>query len=819
MAADPDDPSLVEALAAARDDEEPPPGMLLAQAKIAGNLFGTEAAGLGRFRVLARLGGGGMGVVYSAYDPQLDRGVALKTVHVPTTSALTALGEAKALAKLSHPNVVPVFDVGIESGHVYIVMELVRGATLRDWVVGKELRDILEVYRQAALALAAAHDAGLVHRDFKPENALVGLDGRVRVVDFGLACEATAGSGKRAGTPRYMPPESEVTPAGDQYSFGLALGEAVPEPRPRWVQDVVERATAQAPADRFTSMHEVLRALGRDPARIRLRRAIAAGVAVAIAAVGTGAFVVGRQASDAPFTEPCNGAERELDTAWSPAGQGAQLARISALSAYGKELAPELAKQLVDYRARWVANHRAACFAHHRGEQSDALLDRRMACLDRSRAGLATVSELTSAANGDALPGLPRAVRAIPDPSACADVSALLADVDRPAAMIASSVAEVRQSVARARVTNAAGLDGRAVSIAEAAVAKARMLGYPPLLAEALLVEGHARMTERDRAAAVARLSEAQTVGLSAGLLAIGVEAWARRAWLQGVYGKPTDGTEVIEALAARTGPFARALLANNLGSVALAHDDRVTARAKFELALAAAVGVSGPDAVELAWIRFNMSLVVDDPAVRDELLRAAEADFIRLLGRDHPDTLNIAFARATSVAAPLPALAATLTDVCNREELHPAFARRIADCWVELASVRDVLGERPGALIAVDRALAMGADFQIDAAEAAGYARLWRDDNVGARTAFEGGLRALPSIPNESWFRQYARAKLQIGLGRTHAAAGRRSAARAILEMAVATLAVTSRDHPAATVQRRLEQARAELAKITAIR
>ena len=156
---------------------------------------------------------------------------------------------------------------------------------------------------------------------------------------------------------------------------------------------------------------------------------------------------------------------------------------------------------------------------------------------------------------------------------------------------------------------------------------------------------------------------------------------------------------------------------------------------------------------------------------------------------------------------------------MCNREELHPAFARRIADCWVELASVRDVLGERPGALIAVDRALAMGADFQIDAAEAAGYARLWRDDNVGARTAFEGGLRALPSIPNESWFRQYARAKLQIGLGRTHAVAGRRSAARAILEMAVATLAVTSRDHPAATVQRRLEQARAELAKITAIR
>ena len=816
MAADPDDPSLVEALAAARDDDEVPPGMLLAQAKIAGSLFGAAAPGLGRFRVLARLGGGGMGVVYSAYDPQLDRGVALKTVHVPTTSALTALGEAKALAKLSHPNVVPVFDVGIESGHVYIVMELVRGATLRDWVVGKELRDILEVYRQAALALAAAHDAGLVHRDFKPENALVGLDGRVRVVDFGLACEATAGSGIRAGTPRYMPPESEVTPAGDQYSFGLALGEAVAEPRPRWLQDVVVRATATAPGDRFASMHDLLRALGRDPARIRRVRLVAGSVMLALAAVGASAFVVGRGGAATSFTEACTGAERELETTWSAAAQSVQLKRIGAISAYGAEIAPALASQLADYRARWVANHRAACFAHHRGEQSDALLDRRMACLDRSRAGLSTMSELAKAASGDSLFGLPLAVRAIPEPSACADVNRLLADVAPPASQIAPAVAEARIVLERARVTLAAGQADRAVAITEAIVAKARTLGYLPLLAEALLVEGQARMPAADIERAVARLLEAQKVGLEAGLAGIAVEAWARRAYLLVLHDAPIDGREIVEPLATRVEPFVRALLANNLGTVALAGGDRATARARFRAALDAGRGVTGPRMVELANIRLNLALVSDEPTERDRRWLDAEAEMVRLVGRDHPATLLVAWAHATAVAMPLAMFTATLSDLCPRYELHGAFAKLAAECWTELAVADDALGDRTRALGAADRALALGAERQTGTAEVAGYARLWRDDPAGARTAFERALARIPDRPEEAWFERFGRAKLQVGLGRSLAAAGHLVAARKILDGAVNTLAEIGSKHPEATAQRRLEQARAALATVT---
>src|SRR6185436_3507704 len=167
----PHDHQIDDALAGARPAE--PAGLALARARVAGALFGTTPA-LGRFHILEQLGRGGMGVVYAAYDPELDRRVALKMVNVPEGGRDIAVAEAKALAKLSHPNVVPVFDVGVVEGQVYIVMELVRGATLREWAKGRRPREILDAYREAGLGLAAAHASGLVHRDFKPDNAIVG---------------------------------------------------------------------------------------------------------------------------------------------------------------------------------------------------------------------------------------------------------------------------------------------------------------------------------------------------------------------------------------------------------------------------------------------------------------------------------------------------------------------------------------------------------------------------------------------------------------------------------------------------------------------
>jgi len=215
---------------------------------------------VGRYLILTTLGAGGMGVVFAAYDPQLDRKVALKLlragVNYNTKDARTRLRrEAQAIAQLSHPNVVGVYDVGAtDEGDLYIAMEFVEGDTLSQWLkkYPRTWREIVDVFLQAARGLIAAHNVGLLHRDFKPDNVLVGDNGRVRVTDFGLARSVMAPPQERSdvdkatvtalnvdltatgtvlGTPRYMPPEQLVGPdidaRADQFSFCVALYEAL----------------------------------------------------------------------------------------------------------------------------------------------------------------------------------------------------------------------------------------------------------------------------------------------------------------------------------------------------------------------------------------------------------------------------------------------------------------------------------------------------------------------------------------------------------------------------------------------------------------
>ncbi|MCA9711325.1 MAG: serine/threonine protein kinase, partial [Myxococcales bacterium] len=151
-------------------------------------------ARFGRYTVVSRLGAGGMGVVYAAYDPELDRKVALKLLHHgvgpgETRARARLLREAQALARLAHPNVVSVFDAGERAGEVWLAMELVQGRTLTAWCRDELPRwtERLRVLADAGRGVAAAHAAGLVHRDLKPSNVMVADDGRVRVMDFGLA--------------------------------------------------------------------------------------------------------------------------------------------------------------------------------------------------------------------------------------------------------------------------------------------------------------------------------------------------------------------------------------------------------------------------------------------------------------------------------------------------------------------------------------------------------------------------------------------------------------------------------------------------------
>lgn len=265
-----------------------------------------ESARLGRFLVLRKLAEGGMGDVYIAYDEALDRRVALKVLRATHDRMPSLRDEAQALARLAHPNVVAIYEVGEDEGRPYVAMELVAGSTLDQWLdeAPRSAEEILRVFLQCGRGLVAAHAASLVHRDFKPSNVIVGADGRARVLDFGIAVvasgEGEAESGATAGTPPFMSPEQfageAVSAASDQFSFSVALYRALyraapfagddtdtlrrnvlagalrdppPAPVPEWVRPLLFRGLARHASARFDSLAEMLatieQRLPRDP--------------------------------------------------------------------------------------------------------------------------------------------------------------------------------------------------------------------------------------------------------------------------------------------------------------------------------------------------------------------------------------------------------------------------------------------------------------------------------------------------------------------------------------------------------------------------
>jgi eukaryotic-like serine/threonine-protein kinase len=268
---------------------------------------------VGRYRVTRLLGAGGMGIVYEAVDPELDRRVAIKVLRPDAGTEPVErlrsrlLREARSLARLAHPNVITVHDVGEHEGAVFVAMEHVTGGTLRAWLLAapRAVDDVLDLFVQAGRGLSAAHVTGIVHRDFKPDNVLVGEDGRVRVADFGLArsdaaaddvadgdanpppAETLTRTGALAGTPRYMAPEQRAgepaTTLSDQYAFCIALGEALSGTEdsdrkrtgrsravPSWLRALVARGLSATPSERWPSMAQLVSAI--EHARLSRRR-------------------------------------------------------------------------------------------------------------------------------------------------------------------------------------------------------------------------------------------------------------------------------------------------------------------------------------------------------------------------------------------------------------------------------------------------------------------------------------------------------------------------------------------------------------------
>ncbi len=396
--------------------------------------WGDHAPKLGRLVLVERIGAGAMGTVFAAYDPRLDRKVAVKVLR-SSDDAARVLTEARALAKLAHPNVVAVYDAGELDGLVYIVMELAPGVSLRTWIgAHRDWRDTVRVMREAGAGIAAAHAAGLVHRDIKPDNILVGED-RARVVDFGLAAARADDDGSSAGTPFYMAPEvldgGAATEASDQFSFAVTLYEALYGQRPHaplaetasgeaatlpaaqassshddlianlrraaasaasarpagatsvpaWLHAIVSRGLAADPRDRFSTINELVAALGRD--RRRTQR-IAIG-ATALALSGVLGAVIYRSQSHA---DSCNGGPARVASVWSDA------LRTKIRDALGKtQWAPQTLAALDEHADHWQLGYRHVCEATRvRGEQSDTLLDLRMRCLDRALDHFAALS-------------------------------------------------------------------------------------------------------------------------------------------------------------------------------------------------------------------------------------------------------------------------------------------------------------------------------------------------------------------------------------------------------------------------------------------
>lgn len=285
---------------------------------------------LGRYVLLERVGAGGLGEVFAAYDPQLDRRVAIKVNRTQLFEREgdpqpeeRALKEAQALAALSHPNIVPVHDAGVHASRLFIAMEFIEGETLEAWRrrVKPGWAEIRDAYVAAGRGLAAAHAQGFVHRDFKPSNVMLGPGSRVRVVDFGLALHPTVPQGPSVdgdtsarvvlGTPAYMAPEqlmgADLDARVDVFAWSLSFIEALvgtrpprhgdgtvdldalanPSSVPGWLLRALRNGVAAKPSARFRDIEVAIEAVTADQRRGRSRRWLAAAAVLSLAAVGT----------------------------------------------------------------------------------------------------------------------------------------------------------------------------------------------------------------------------------------------------------------------------------------------------------------------------------------------------------------------------------------------------------------------------------------------------------------------------------------------------------------------------------------------------
>lgn len=442
----------------------------LVQHRLMAKMFGREipAPRFGRFELRDRIGHGGMGVVYEAWDPQLERAVAIKvvdTVELGEAARERALREARSLAKLAHPNVITVHEAGLVEQQVWIAMELVEGSTVQQWLQRRPRPSdstILAHWIAVGRGLLAAHRAGLIHRDVKPSNVLIGDDGRARLIDFGLHGELEgsseserthvrgtseeAGEGSTVagfvGTYRYAAPEQRsggpVDAAADQYALCACIWESLAGQMPpdlpegtsmsRALQEVLRRGLSTMPAARFPSLAQLLSAIERAtaaPPGGRKRWVAAAGLVAVLAGVGTAQWL---DSSDIR-PDPCVGDASALDGAWDETRRATLRDRFAKP---GQAFAPTtfatLERGIDAWAVAWHDAQRSACEATRvHGSDTESALVLRRACLEHQRRSLrVTLDTWSTAQEAPALPAHGAALlRRLPVVSDCADATHL----------------------------------------------------------------------------------------------------------------------------------------------------------------------------------------------------------------------------------------------------------------------------------------------------------------------------------------------------------------------------------------------------------
>ncbi len=677
-----------------------------ARARLRARLFGRveEAPTIGRFVVLRQLGAGAMGTVFAAYDEDLERKVAVKVLSSPTkgSSRERLLREAKSMARLRHPNIVQVYEVGEHNDELYIAMEFVDGESLGSWQSEKERpwKVLVDAYVQAGRGLAAAHAVGVVHRDFKPDNVMVGVDSvgapEVRVLDFGLARSnptqqpsaetdprrtdelvstvdvSLTRTGKTVGTPAYMAPEQiRGLPAGaaaDQFALCVGLWEALhgehpfaadtidglfervtsgrrEGPRnptvPRRVTAALERGLDPDPEARWPSVEVLVEALSTTLKPWSSRRALFVIIAGVTAIAGAAAF--GMDAAD----ERCAGAEGQLVGIWDEA-RTLELERsmFATELPYAEATWKRTRSALQAYASDWKSMYTEACEATSvRGEQSADVMALRMRCLHRAKVGLQAATHVLAEADVDVVERASEIVTGLEPLHRCADLDALADDVPPPPADQAALVAEIEAQVMRSRAEASAGHYPLAQEIITQASQRAEQLTYVPLLAEVAwaravsydVLDMRGGHAHEDLEPS---LREALRLALSSRNEGIAHRAATRLiALVGGRWGRPDEGLryrEIAEALV-RDDPNREALTRGALATVLLEQDKPEDALDELRAATALVDNSEPALRLELQGQSASLLIRLSRADEAEALLREMLETYSAQLGPDHP--------------------------------------------------------------------------------------------------------------------------------------------------------------------------------------